>query len=70
MLITAGQHPYIQLNWKKQTLSFCFEYNFLFNVRSLGVVLYELCNLEHAFQGQVSQSACDRLVVYDIWGIH
>ena len=27
----------------------------LFNHRSMGVVLYELCNLQHAFQGEVSE---------------
>lgn len=34
-------------------------YNAKSDVWSLGVVLYELCTLQHAFQGQVSHSKGD-----------
>ena len=33
-------------------------YNAKSDVWSLGVVLYELCTLQHAFQGQVSGNSC------------
>ena len=36
-------------------------YNAKSDVWSLGVVLYELCTLQHAFQGQVRTNSCQGL---------
>lgn len=44
-------------------------YNAKSDVWSLGVVLYELCTLQHAFQGQVSgkYSLLEYMQVLKLW---